>query len=94
MTVEVRAIMESLNGDVYTYGGEVGTPEFYTVKDTLQAHLGESIWVTSHAQEDTFLLEDSDEGCDRSYDYVRLIENIYEPVSRKRHLYFAIVHME
>ena len=93
-TIEVRAIMEWLNGDAYTYGGEVGTPEFYTVKDTLQAHLGYTIWVTNHAERDTYLVEDSDEGCDHTYDFVRFIESIYEPASRKRHLYFDIVHME
>ena len=72
-------IMTDVNGKEHTYwGGETGTPEFYTVKDTLQAHLGKNVLLYNHNDNDTFVIEDYDEGCDNSYDYIEIIESIYE----------------
>ena len=76
--IEVMVIMTDADGKEHTYwGGDTGTPEFYTVKHTLEAYLGD-IWIDHHPTNDTFVIENNDEGCDNSYDYIEIIESIYE----------------
>jgi hypothetical protein len=93
--IKVMAIMENADGEEYTYGGETGTPEFYMVKYTLQKYLGENIWVNNHEYDDTFIIEETDEGCNNLYDYNEIIKTIYENAdrfNRKRRLKFVIIN--
>ena len=96
--IEVMVIMYDINGKEHTYwGGETGTPEFYTVRDTLQAYLGEQVWLYHHPNNDTFVIKDDDEGCDNSYDYIEIIETIYENAysyEGRRYLSFEILDVE
>ena len=51
------AIRTEADGRERTYwGGETGTPEFYTVKDTLQAYLGENVFIGYDEVNDTFII--------------------------------------
>jgi hypothetical protein len=96
--IEIMVIMIDADGKEHTYwGGETGTPEFYTVKDTLKAYLGDSIWIDHHLINDTFVIENNDEGCDNTYDYIEIIESIYENAYSyecKKHLCFEILDVE
>jgi hypothetical protein len=85
--IEVEAIMIEAHGDGTEhreYGGETGTAEFYEVEFTLQLHLGENIIFYHHPNNDTFIIgdeyeeEDSDNGIDNSYDYIKIINDIYD----------------
>jgi len=91
--IEVMVTSTHVDGQVITYwGDEVGTYEFYTVMDTIEAYLGKNIWITYN--DGTFLIEDEDEGCDNSYDYMEILENIYENAysyEGRRHLSFVII---
>ena len=97
-TIELMVIMTDANGKEHTYwGGETGTPEFYTVYDTLQAYLGENVLIYHHHTNDTFVIENDDEGCDNSYDYIEIIESIYENAHSfecRKHLSFEILNVE
>jgi len=77
--IEVMVIMTDADGRKHSYwGGETGTAEFYTVTNTLEAYLGEKIGIYHHLGHDTFVIENDDEGCENSYDYIEIIESIYE----------------
>jgi hypothetical protein len=96
--IEVMVIMNDADGKEHTYyGGETGTPEFYTVKHTLEAYLGDNLLIYNHPINDTFIIEDEDEGCDNSYDYVKIIESIYDNTQSyecRDYLSFDILNME
>jgi hypothetical protein len=96
--IEVMVIMTDARGKEHTYwGGETGTPEFYTVKHTLEAYLGETVYISYHDENDTFVIENNDEGCDNSYDYIKIIESIYENAYSyecSKHLCFEILYVE
>ncbi len=96
--IEVMAIRTETDGREYTYwGGETGTPEFYTVKYTLQAYLGKNVLLYNHDDNDTFVIEDTDDGCDNSYDYIKTIESIYdntEVYEQRAHISFEIINIE
>lgn len=93
--IEVMAIRTEADGTEHTYwGGETGTSEFYTVKYTLQAYLGENVLIYHHHENDTFVIEDTDEGCDNEYDYIKIIESIYdnaEVYEQIAHISFEII---
>jgi hypothetical protein len=97
--IEIMVIMTEADGTEHTYwGGETGTPEFYTVKHTLQAYFGENISLYNHSENDTFVIEDeNDEGYDNSYDYIEIIQTIFENAYSykcKKHLSFEILNIE
>lgn len=96
--IEVMVIMIDDNGKEHTYyGDEVGTPDFYTVWYTLRAYLSTDIEITNHPVNDTFIIENNDEGCDNSYDYIKIIESIYENAYTyecKQHICFEILFVE
>ena len=75
--IEVMVVMTDLNGKWETYwGGDPGTPEYFTVIDTLRAYLPEHLTFSSHTENDTYLIVNFDEGCDQTYDYIEIIESI------------------
>ena len=96
--IEVMVIMTDAEGKEFTYwGGETGSCEFYTVKFTLEAYLGKNLLIYSYPNNDTFIIEDTDEGCDNSYDYVKIIESIYDNTHSfecRDYLSFEIRNME
>jgi hypothetical protein len=96
--IEVMVIMTDDKGKEHTYwGGETGTPEFYTVTDTLEAYLGNNLFIYHHHTNDTFIIENNDEGCDISYDYIEIIESIHTNAysyEYKKHLCFEILNVE
>ena len=96
-TIEVMAIRTEADGRERTYwGGETGTPEFYTVKDTLQAYLGENVFIGYDEVNDTFIIEDTDEGYDNSDDYIEIIESIYDNAyvyEQRAHISFVIINV-
>jgi hypothetical protein len=96
--IEVMVIMNDADGTQHTYyGGETGTPEFYTVKHTLEAYLGDNLLIYNHPTNDTFIIENNDEGCDNSYDYFKIIESIYENAysyNCSKHLWFEVLNVE
>jgi hypothetical protein len=98
MVIEVMVIMTDADGKEHTYwGGETGTPEFYTVTDTLKAYLGKNVWIYHHPTNDTFIIENNDDGCDNSDDYIEIIESIYDNAysyERNKHLSFEILNVE
>ena len=92
--IEIMAIMEDADGETFKYIGEIGTPEFHQVKTTLQKYLNTTLWLYTNNEENLFVIENEDEGCDNSFDYVKIIENIYESVyigKRNFHLEFEII---
>jgi hypothetical protein len=96
--IEVIAIRTESDGREYRYwGGETGTPEFYTVKDTLQAYLGKDVFIDYDDVNDTFVIEDTDEGYDNSNDYIEIIESIYDNAyvyEQRAHISFEIINVE
>ena len=96
--IEVMVIMTDDVGKEYTYwGGETGSCEFYTVTFTLEAYLGKDLLIYNHPTNATFIIEDTDEGCDNSYDYVEIIESIYdntETYEYREYLSFEIYNIE
>jgi len=96
--IEVMVIMIDSNRKEHTYwGGDTGTPEFYIVTDTLEAYLGNCVSVYHHPTNDTFIVENNDEGCDNSYDYIEIIESIYDNAYSfqcNKYLCFEILYME
>ena len=96
--IEVMVIMIDANAKEHTYwGGETGTPEFYTVTDTLEAFLGNNLYIYHHPTNDTFIIKNDDEGCDISYDYIEIIEGIYTNAYSyecNKHLCFEILNLE
>ena len=96
--IEVMVLMTDDEGKKYTYwGGETGTNEFYMVKYTLESYLGDKLLIYNHPNNDTFIIEDDDEGCDNSYDYVKIIESIYDNTQSyecRDYLSFDILNME
>ena len=103
--IEIEAIMIEAHGDGTEhreYGGEIGTSEFYEVKYTLQKHLGENILFSHHRINDTFIIrddyeEDSDKGIDNTYDYIKIINDIYdnsETYLCSRYLRFEISNIQ
>jgi|688.fasta_scaffold710745_2 hypothetical protein len=98
--IEVMAIRTEADGKQHIYwGGETGTTEFYTVTFTLRAYLGENVLIYHHHENDTFVIEDkdADEGYDNSYDYIEIIESIYdnaEVYKQRAHISFEIINVE
>ena len=81
--IKLNSFTVKPNGNVDLFDDETGTPDFYTVADTLKKYLGKNnIYVSWDYQELCFVISDSgerDEGCDNIYDYIQIIESIYEP---------------
>lgn len=69
------------NGKECFFGEETGTPEFYHIVDVLKKYLGENIYVSWDYNDFYFIIEniERDEGYDETYDYITIIESIYEP---------------
>lgn len=60
---------------------ETGTLIYYAVTDTLEAYLGKNVLISTNPTNSTFIIDtndEDDEGCDRSYDYIEIIESIYD----------------
>ena len=61
------------------FWGETGTKDYYSVTDTLEAYLGKNVMISTNPTNSTFIIRDTnDEGCDISYDYIKIIEYIYD----------------
>lgn len=76
-SIEVMVIITDLNGNEDTYwGGVPGTPEDFTVINTLRAYLPKHLTLSSHPENYTYLIVNFDEGCDQTYDYIEIIESI------------------
>jgi hypothetical protein len=104
-TIKVNAFHVKPNGTSNYFGDETGTPEFYHVDDILKKYLGEdNIWVSWDYNNWNFIIEQRglpDEACDNTYDYIKIIESIWEPFLhppgifedyKKDHLAFQIVY--
>ena len=64
------------------YGDEVGTPAYYQITDTLRKHLGDDLKMYWDINNDWgFVIENNDEGCDNTNDYVQTIESIDELIT-------------
>lgn len=91
LTINVFAINIKPNGKECFFGEETGTPEFYHIVDVLKKYLGENIFVSWDYNDFFFIIEnieidfftmeniERDEGYDETYDYITIIESIYEP---------------
>jgi hypothetical protein len=94
--IEVMVIRTDADGTAHTYwGGETGTPEFYTVKHTLEAYLNKNVLIYHHDMNDTFVIEETDRGCIN--ESIKIIEGIYDNnyVFKKRgHISFKIINVE
>ena len=79
--------------------GETGTQDYYAVTDTLQAYLGKNVLISTNPTNSTFIIDtndEDDEGCDRSYDYIEIIESIYDGAYSYDHritLWFEILNV-
>jgi len=104
-TIKVYAFCVTPSGTCKNFGDETGTPEFYHVDDILKKYLGEeNIWVSWDYNNWNFIIEQfglPDEGCDNTYDYMQIIESIWEPFDygpgifenyKNDHLAFEIVY--
>jgi hypothetical protein len=99
--IKVMPISVKPNEEEEYFGDETGTPEFYMVHDTLLKYLGEeNVWVNWDYNDFIFIIENKfeDECFDISYDYKKIIEEIYEPFApfnfksmKKDHLKFQII---
>ena len=80
--IKVDASIVNAAGIMHEFADETGTPKFYTVRDVLEKYLGKDIFVYYNYNDFTFEIvydEDAtDEGCDIAYDFVEIIESIYE----------------
>jgi hypothetical protein len=93
MIIEVEAIMQYEDGSEDTFGGETGSAEFYMIKHTLEAHLGENnklLYYTDDVKE-TFIIET--ENNDIINHYIDIITTIDQAFDRDR-LRFNIIHVE
>lgn len=104
-TIKVYAFCIKPSGRCEYFGDETGTPHFYHVADILKKYLGEeNIWVSWDYDNWNFIIQQSglpDEGCDNTYDYMQIIESIWEPFDygpgifgnyENDHLAFEIVY--
>jgi hypothetical protein len=70
------------NGFKY-YGNEPGTPEFNHVVGILEKYLREDNILVSWDYNDGYFIINQqgipDEGCDNTYDYIKIIKSIWEP---------------
>ena len=85
------------NGEEKEFGDETGTPEFYMVHDTLLKYLGEeNVWVNWDYNDFIFIIENKfeDECFDISYDYKKIIEEIYEPFAPFNFVYMKQDHLK
>lgn len=98
--IKVNPYSVNTYGNCEYFGDETGTPKFYMVIHTLEKHLGEINvkWDYTHF---FFTIEDIDEGCDNTADYIKIIESIYEPFEphnftdmKNHHLVFQIIYDE
>ena len=80
--IKVDASIVNAAGLEYPFGDETGTPQFYTVRDVLQKHLGKDIYVYYNYDDFTFEIvydeDEMDDGVDISADFVEGIESIHE----------------
>jgi len=99
--IQVQPFSVNVNGEEDYFGGETCSTEFYIVSDILKKCLGkENIWVFWDYTElyfIIFIMEENyvDEGCDDTYDYIHIIESIYEPFyfdNKQMHLTFQIIY--
>jgi len=103
--IKIDAFHVNINGTYKYFGDETGTPEFYKVSDTLNKYLGEyDIWVSWDYNDFYFIIHNSDsldEGCDTIYDYIQIIESIWEPFDypegifdyyKNDHLVFNVIY--
>jgi len=104
-TIKVNAFNVKPNGTSNYFGDETGTPEFYHVDDILKKYLGEhNILVSWDYNNWNFIIEQRglpDEDCDNTYDYIKIIDSIWEPFLyppgifedyKNDHLAFEIVY--
>lgn len=81
--IKVNAFHVKPNGTFDYFSEETGTPKFYHVAETLEKYLGkDNVWVSWDYQEFCFIISVKgvpDEACDNTYDYIQIIESIYEP---------------
>jgi hypothetical protein len=80
-TITVKATMQDYDtGNEYLFGGETGSIEFYMVKHALQDALGDNqhrlLYYNHDDDDELFVIEDRDESCDNSDDYIEIITSI------------------
>ena len=79
--------------------GETGTKDYYSVTDTLEAYLGENVLISTNPTNSTFIIDtndEDDEGCDSSYDYIEIVDSIYDGAYSYDHritLWFEILNV-
>lgn len=78
-SIKLNSYTMDPNGDTQYFGDETGTPEFYVVSDVLKKYLGENnINISWDYNQFFFIITNFDEGIDNTYDYIQIIESIYE----------------
>ena len=80
--IKVNPNIVNADGLEHPFGDETGTPEFYTVARVLKKHLGTDIYVYYNYNDFSFEIvydeDETDQGCDISYDFVEVIKFIHE----------------
>jgi len=99
--IKVIPIAVNADGTKDYFGDETGTPQYYMVLHTLQKHLGEVYVTWDYTEYCCFKIEMKDQSCDNIYEYIPIIETIYEPFApfnfvnrKKQHLTFQIIYAE
>jgi len=103
--IKVDASIVNAAGITHEFGDETGTPQFYIVERVLEKHLGKDIYVYYNYDDFAFEIvydeDETDQGCDISYDFVEIIESIQWPLPDDYYggrckgykLQFRIVHV-
>lgn len=100
--IRLNPFIVDANGHEEIFGDETGTTEFYMVKQTLTKYLGKHVYISWNYDNFMFEIENDDESCDNTDDYIDIIETINESLShfntteylQKCHLSFEIISVE
>ncbi len=108
VTINVNAYTVNSAGEMEPFGDHLHLNgiEFNILNDTLKKHLGKEVYYGEWEWElgqDHFVISmdtETDEGIDNAYDYVKIINEIYEPIelfdwrqiASNYHILFQIVH--
>ena len=109
MTVSINVNAYTVNsaGEMEPFGGNSQSSgiEFNILNDTLKKHLGKEAYCGEWALgQGHFVIRmdmETDEGIDNAYDYVKIINEIYEPIelfdwsqiASNYHILFEIVYL-
>ena len=113
VTINVNAYTVNSAGEMEPFGGnsQSSGTEFNIINDTLKKHLGKEAyygeweweweWELGQAHFVISMDMETDEGIDNAYDYVKIINEIYEPIelfdwrqiASNYHILFEIVYL-